>query len=321
MRPTYACSPTTGIPADQVIPTHDDTDRDSVIVRSVLSSKPTFSATAGVTTSDSSNVWTSLGSPPSAWSAPCCSLDNAITWAGSFTSNFYIADNATAYATTSATRTLNPYTNSNILSIDHTVSLPPSGSTALKAGATIGHNSGVYALNIGSSSSVTYWYGITFYQGGSGGFNVGGASTGEVYMTWDNCQVGSGSYAPGISKMFLTWNACKSTGSINVVNADFLWKNSPSAAVGSPGTLISQVTNSYGHSTVTLDGVDASGATYVFSSNLNYEGGKAVIMNSKLSSSGVINGSINAPSYQVDVINCDNGATNYKNERHNATAT
>ena len=91
------------------------------------------------------------------------------------------------------------------------------------------------------------------------------------------------------------------------MNADFLWKNSPSAAIGSPATLISQVTNSYGHSTVTLDGVDASGATYVFSSNLNYEGGKAVIMNSKLSSSGVINGSINAPSYQVDVINCDNG--------------
>ena len=203
-----------------------------------LSSKPTFSATAGVTTADSSNVWTSLGSPPSASSAPHCSLDTAISWGGSFACNYYIADNATAYASPAGSRSLNPYTNSNVLSIDHTASLPPSGSSALKAGATIGHNSGVYALNVGSSSSVTYWYGITFYQGGSGGFNVGGASTGEVLMTWDNCQVGSGSYAPSISKMFLTWNACKSTGTINVVNANFLWKNSPSAVNGSPGTLI-----------------------------------------------------------------------------------
>ena len=40
---------------------------------------------------------------------------------------------------------LTPEFEPNILSIDHTVLVPPSGSSALKAGATIGHSSNVYA--------------------------------------------------------------------------------------------------------------------------------------------------------------------------------
>ena len=64
-------------------------------------STPTFSATAGVTTSDGSAVWTSLGSPPSAWSAPHARSTTPSSW-GAAPATSISPTTRTAYATPTA---------------------------------------------------------------------------------------------------------------------------------------------------------------------------------------------------------------------------
>jgi hypothetical protein len=131
--------------------------------------KPTFSATAGVTTADASATWTSLGlaSGFGTWAAPFSRSALAVGaggWVpnGAFT---YYADNhneinvgGVAFAPPSG-GVAGPF--GYAISIDHTAALPPAAS-AVKAGATITTiNTAAISINTNNGAPI-YVNGLTF---------------------------------------------------------------------------------------------------------------------------------------------------------------
>ena len=129
-------------------------------------SAPTFSGTAGVTTSDASAIWTSLGSAPvRAWSAPHARLANALAW-GAAGNDFYVADNnaETASSTISLVTGTGTVRRVGIMSVDHTASVPPNAA-ALKAGASSSPATPARPhayQNAAFGSTHAYYYGLTF---------------------------------------------------------------------------------------------------------------------------------------------------------------
>ena len=129
---------------------------------------PSFSATAGTVTTDSSAKWTSLGAASNftKWSAPFARLAAASTtnWAVNGNTIFVGDDHAETQASALVISTPSAgLAQMLILCVDHTASVPP-GSGNLKTTASI-NNTGANNLALTGSA---YVYGINFSCGTSG---------------------------------------------------------------------------------------------------------------------------------------------------------
>ena len=293
-------------------------------------STPSFSAAAGVTVSDGSAVWTSLGPTGGfgTWGAPHATLEAAVSY-GAVGNDFYIADNSTYVPGSS--RTINaPSASYNggisrILSIDHTKSLPPS-SGSLKAGAVIGTSSGsIPSMNLINSVQNSYWYGITISITNWGGLNIGGGGSGTPIAVFDTCQfnlanshVSANFNGPGFFTLNnCTFNLVSSGQVINLGNARVIWKNTSSPFPGAaPSSFLVCNGNGAYWGTCVVENVDLSACTgAVIQGQPNYPGGMFTLKDCKLPSSGPITSGM-YPGVIADVIRCDRGGTNYRNERH-----
>jgi len=171
-------------------------------------STPSFSATAGVTTADASATWTSLGlaSAFGTWASPYARIgaldgnhQNVLNNNGGHT--IYVADNSAetysavnpSYAFSTGSYTLL----TNIISIDHTASLPV---TAPKAGASVQTLLGA-AFNI--TQGMVYWYGLTFIVGsGANAATLIVCVNGNMIDVFDNCSFQTGGTAGGSNVQF-----------------------------------------------------------------------------------------------------------------------
>lgn len=240
--------------------------------------EPSFSNTAGVTTSDNTVTWTSLGAPGNftAWMAPHARLANAYTpnW-GAAGNSFYIGDDH-AETQTSAITFNNPGSISSptfTYSVDHTASFPL-GSGNLLAGATISMVVNG-TLNMNGSG---YYYGVTFATSGSNnGTHSLGTANGWVRL--DTCAIkkastNSNNISATSSRIELintTMQFGNTSDAVALNNTRFIWKNTASAIAGAtfPTKLLNPT--SQGGGVIVCEGVDlsalGSGKTLILNTN------------------------------------------------------
>lgn len=295
--------------------------------------EPAFSNTAGVTTADNTVTWTSLGVVGNftGWQAPHARLANsfAATWGRAGNSFFVASEHAETQAT--AITLLSPGTTA-LPCIAYAVTkttLPPV-SANLTTGASI-NTTGANTINI---QGLLTMRGFTVSAGSVGNtasilFN---SSNANHFVIMDTCSlvlnntsitslIGpgagvSGNQTAGVKLI----NTTMTFGSISqgisfAANVPFTWENTASALLGTlPTTLF--YTNPFSN-VVTFRGVDL-GAYGAGKKLVGASGGPitANFIDCKLGASVTVSSTPIERNAIVNVIRCDSGATNYRNEKY-----
>jgi hypothetical protein len=292
------------------------------------SGSPTFSATAGVTASDASATWTSLGlaSGFSIWSAPHARLGNAFasTWGQAGNSFFISAIHAETQA--SANTLTSPGTfaaPAYCYCVAQSPGSVPPGTGDITTGASI---STTLISNLSLAGTAVYCNGLTF-NAGSGSSSYATFSFGASWQKLENCAIAKLGTSPNSSSITTAYNVYvelvnttlqfgTTPDGLIVGTANFIWRNTPSAIQGSilPTNLIQGV----GLGLALIDGVDlsvlGSGNTLVDSSAVN---GCLIFKNCKLGSGVTTCIAETSPGINIDFITSDSAATNYRQKRHN----
>lgn len=300
-------------------------------------SEPAFSDTAGVTTTDTTAVWTSLGPVSNfpAWGAPHARLANAYAtnW-GAAGHRFYLADNhaetqATAMALTSpATAAAGP---TYAICVDRTAALPPVEAN-YNTGASISTTT-TGSITFGSGGAITnhYYQGITFTAGDSTNAAAINFSSSGNY-SFKNCAfVVRGTSSSGLiilgpslgtNPNNVFWDNCTvqfaAVGqSISVRNIVFEWRNTPSAIAGATLPTVLFTTQSSGVPLMTCRGVDFSAFSGLLLQNNTQASPPWVFEDCKFHASMTKYGTSTSGywSQPVITVRCDSGATNYKATR------
>lgn len=313
------------------------------------SSKPTFSATAGTVTTDSSAKWTSLGAASNftKWSAPHARLANAFAsnW-GAAGNSFFVGDDHAETQNSSITLT-SPGTSAAICPVycvDHTASVPPGGSN-LKTSASI-TNTGPLNTQF-TINGIADWNGINFTVGTGAtvgpGFLIGNSSaTHELNFENGSFTIG-GSGGGGQSTILLGYNGashpCRvvlsnttvtfsnAANYIQAENTEFIWKNTSSALNGGvvPTTLFGIASGSNAAGRWTCEGVDfsslgsghtlvgaATASSPIYFSFINCKLGASVTVSSTPAAPGAAN---------VDLTVSDGSGTTYQQQRYRYEGT
>ena len=284
--------------------------------------EPAFSDTAGVTTTDNTVTWTSLGVVGgfTGWQYPHARLKNAVTtnW-GVAGNNFYLAsEHAETQATANVITvpgTVTTYT--KYLCVTKTTVPPATGNMTTGASIT---TTGASNLQITGGSS--FFNGITFNAGT--GANAQQLLMGSTTNYWyTNCvfnKVCTGNesiiFNNGYTGTATLVNCSFSLGHI-YDNVQFFtessWTNSPIGVSGL--TLASGLFSSWsGGSKLTVDGVDLSALDFIMNAT---DTGKTIIKNCKLKT-GVtaLSQPVSTPAGFLKIINSDSAATNYRHENY-----
>jgi hypothetical protein len=296
-------------------------------------SEPAFSDTAGVTTTDTTAVWTSLGpiSNFTGGQAPHARLANACAanWfaAGN---TIYVGDNHAESQATLITIApgLSQTTMGRIVCHNHSGSYPPT-SANLATTATISTTAAV-AINFSPTQGALYVYGLAFITGvGQSGVANVALFPGGAFYYFDNCAFKLATTSNGTNIVLNTtsagtivWNNClvsfAAAAQYIIVGAtSFTWQNTgPVLASGStvPTNLISQSASGF-LSNVILEAVDLSQVTSVVSMAAVNSTGNWVIKDCKLNASAT---APNVPSSGqiMQYVRSDGGATAYKSVRY-----
>ena len=293
--------------------------------------QPSFSATAGVTTSDNTVTWTSLGlaSGFGVWAAPFARVQSAIAtnWMIAGNSLFVGDDHAETQATAETITFPGTLSAPNYAySIDHAGSVTLLGAT-LKSGASV-TTTGNSALTIQGSGLGSGFATSGFtYSAGSGAVAAGvtyGNSNVAVAQAINCAFVKAGTSAGAaltlgrVNASVRLVNCTYQVGNVSdqlAAPGDVIWTNTPNAIQGAtlPTNLIATGTSGI---MLIIDGVDlsalGSGKTIFPGGNAT---GRYLLKNSKLGSGVTVAGTPSG-SATVDVINCDSAGTNYIFQRY-----
>jgi hypothetical protein len=126
-----------------------------------------------------------------------------------------------------------------------------------------------------------------------------------VHCTWENCTVQFGAVGQSIQL---------------ASNRIFVWKNTPNALIGA---VMPTAVFVIAQAIAFIEGVDFSALVATRNLvNTSTVGGIAVFKNCKLSTTAsIITGANGSAGADVQLINCDSGDTNYRNERYNFMGT
>lgn len=296
--------------------------------------EPTWAAftNAGATTADNTVTWTTLGASFPAWGAPQARLANAFTtnW-GQAGNKFFVGDNHAETQTTQITLT-SPGTAASpifVYCVDRTAAVPPgTGNLMTTATITCSLNNSIVRI-----LGYAYYYGIIFQETGNASCSID--TLGQVgALIFDTCKfvIGVAATSPfltlgnnGNVATRVTINNCTikfgaTGGRIVMGTGELIIKNCPSfidATGSTPTTLFGFTANSSG--IVLLDGVDLNqlGSGTIFGLSAQTTMVKYFIRNCKLGASATIASTPPGQSMgKCDLISCDSGATNYRNERY-----
>lgn len=300
--------------------------------------EPSFSNTAGVTTTDGGVTWTSLGAPGgfTIWSAPHARLANAYAanW-GQAGNDFYDCD-AGAETQAAAMTLTSPgaATGSKptrTLSVRAASSAPPVAADLTTALAIV--TTGNFAMTLGGYG---YFEGITFSAGSGAIAAAMNVTTAAGLQYYKNCtlkKAGTATNAAGLA--FGTTTAATycdtvldntklqfgATGdSISLRSGGFYWCNTPSAIAGStfPTTLFGSSNNFA--TTALIEGVDLSALTGTIV-GAQSAASKFLFRNCKFNASATFSATQTVPGAQVDLVNCSSDSKNYRRERYNMMGT
>lgn len=303
----------------------------------MAASEPSFSDTAGTTTTDGTSVWTSLGVVGNftGGQAPHVRLSTALTSGFASGNTIYVGDNHAEViappgsgGNVSGSSTLM----AKILCHNHSGPYPPAAGD-LTTGAFISENSG-NSFNFSLQGSF-YFYGITLRAGG-GLLFIGPSAVGQVqnWYYFDACQIeltgvaANGLQLGGINVstwQVIVFNNTKVKFSdtrelISTCFLQFTWQNTnPILASGSqiPTTLFQVPAATAGRFyNLTLEGLDLSQLTgSLFSNAGNSSIGSLVVQDCKLNAAMTITPPGNT-GMQVQLNRCDSAATAYKSTRY-----
>lgn len=237
---------------------------------------------------------------------------------------FYVADDHAETAAAAVSFALGTAVSPiQVLCVNRAGSVPPV-SADLRTTATV-TVTGTFVLTVAGSG---YWYGITF-AGGTGATTanlvIGSASSANVFVNCKFRALTTSTSSRITTNGMVSWNnVTVEFGAISQSVAPtgfFNWRNTPSAIAGA--SIPSQLMNpaAGGATAVQMEGLDLS-ALITSKSILNGLGGVGttiVVKDCKLGSgAGMVGGgAIAGPAnLQLDVINCDSGDTNIRNERY-----
>ena len=293
--------------------------------------EPTYNTAAvGNTTTDSGATWTYLGTSFSNWAAPHARVHNVFgtNWAAAGDVIYFGDDHAEIQA---AQNNINPVGTSaspNFLySIDHTLSLPVSGS-GLKTGATISTQGASNNLATGNTGS-SYWYGFTFSAGNSSNFaSVLIALTSQsLWIKLDSCllklnntssssSIFLGGVGPFVELVNTTMQFGAAGQSVVCEGNRVIWRNTASAIAGTAPTTLYTSTQNTGlivHEGIDLSAI-GSGGTLVGTGAIS---ATFLFIDCKLGASVTIAGTPTSLAGPVtDAIRCSSSATNYVQRRY-----
>lgn len=298
-------------------------------------SEPAFSDTAGVTTTESTTTWTSLGpvgnftggGAPHARLASAC----AATWFASGNTIYVGANHAESQATAI---TITPVgavaTIGRILCHNQSGSYPPAAGD-LTTGASISTTAAV-SITFNPNSGAFYVYGLTFKAG------VGTASVcliiltpASAYYSFDNCSFQIATTVANANLLQLNttgagviiWNNCTvkfaaTLQSIDVGTVNFIWKNTGTILVSGssvPTGLLSQ-SSSGKWMNVLLEAVDLSQLTGTIVTTFSaFQMGNLLLKDCKLNASTTVS-TPQGYGQTVQLVCCDSGGTAYKSTRY-----
>jgi hypothetical protein len=305
-------------------------------------SEPAFSDTAGVTTTDSSAVWTSLGVVGNftGGGAPHARLANAFVASWFVAGNtVYIGDNHAESQTT--TLTITPTTTSTtigkLLCHNHSGSYPPVASD-LTTGATVSTTAAVNLTFNPGANGAFYTNGVTFNVGvgvNSTGVQLGINTSENSIGFYEKCSFQVAATYVGISYIavgstattaFTNWNNCTvkfgNAGQyINVAGGSFNWQNTGQVlASGStvPTALVAMLTSG-NYSNIVLEALDLSQITAnIFGTQTGNEGGTRLVKDCKLNAAVTLQqgGMTTAMALVEQVIRSNSGAVAYTSSRY-----
>lgn len=296
-------------------------------------SEPSFSDTAGVTTTDSSAVWTSLGVVGNftGGQAPHARLGNAFAtnWFASG-NTVYVGDN---HAETGAIPSLNPSSAlmAKTLCHNHSGSYPPASSD-ITTGATLTSSGSISITGLGSF----YFYGLSFKSNVPANFLLGAGSVTQVqnWYYFDNCIFDGGSGAGGMNigggiggssawSIIVLNNTQVRLGAAGAYlwpyNTRLVWQNTGQilASGSSVPTALFQIGSTAGRvNYILLVGLDLSQLTGSLFSNVATPCiGDLIVEDCKLNASTTVTAPGNS-GMTVQLIRCDSSTAAYKSERY-----
>jgi len=205
--------------------------------------------------------------------------------------------------------------------VDHNGTVPPV-SADLRTTAQVSTTGN----NILSVNGIGYFYGIIFSSGsGANSVNFVVNNTNTSQQIYDSCALRLGGTSGGQLQLGRT-NAqvtlnnttyqVSASGSTIAVAGPTVWRNTPSAITGAtlPTNLISGGNTDLN---LIMIGVDlsalGSGKTIYGAGSVS---GFARLIDCKLGASVTVAGTISGPGRYADLVRCDSGATNYRDERY-----
>jgi len=301
-------------------------------------SEPAFSDTAGVTTTDTTAVWTSLGPVGNftGGSAPHARLANVCTstWFAAGNTCYVGGNHAEAQTTAiNITPLLTQATMGKIVCHNQAGSYPPAAAD-LRTTATIS-TTGAAQLTFNPTNGAIYVYGLTFIGGvGQSSFGCGiTLNPAPAFYFFDSCVFKTATTSASQTFVlnattagFVVWTNCQISFAnaaqyIDVGNTNFVWQNTGTVlASGStvPTNLIAQSGNGR-QSDIILEALDLSQVTSVFLAAVNSVG-NWVIKDCKLNASVTLPNPANS-GQTIQLVRSDSGATAYKSARYSYEGT
>jgi hypothetical protein len=301
-------------------------------------SEPAFSDTAGVTTTDTTAVWTSLGPVGNftGGSAPHARLANVCTstWFAAGNTCYVGGNHAEAQTTAiSISPLMSQATVGRIICHNQAGSYPPAAAD-LRTTATIS-TTGASAISFSGGGGSMYVYGLSFIGGvGQSSFGAGLSFTLTTsFMYFDSCIFKTATTSASQTFVLNTtssglayWNNCQVSFAnvaqfIDVGVSNFVWQNTGQVlAAGSsvPTNLIAQTANGR-MSDIILEALDLSQVTSVFLTG-NVSQGNWVIKDCKLNASMTLPNPANS-GQTIQLVRADSGATAYKSARYSYEGT
>jgi hypothetical protein len=306
-------------------------------------SEPAFSDTAGVTTTDTTAVWTSLGAVSNftGGQAPHARLANVFgtSWFASG-NTVYVGDNHAETQATNMTMSPSSALMARILCHNHSGSYPPAASD-LTTGAVISSTVGAAQLTFSGQGSF-YFYGITFTAGNasSGALSliaIGAATVGQTHNWYqlDNCSFWVLDVA-GANGIQLGSGAAASWNIVDLVNStikfgsttlafisgfgQFSWRKTGQVLVSGssvPAVLFKSVASAVGnYNTIMLEALDLSQLTgSLFSNSVGSSISSFLVKDCKLNATTTVTTPINT-GMTVQLAQSDSGSTSYKSARY-----
>ena len=304
-------------------------------------SEPAFVDTLGTSVTDSTVTWVCIAlaaSMPAPWSAPFARVAQMLTatW-GVAGNDFYIADNHVETAVTFTVSLGTVTSPCRFISIDHTASLP-ANAAALKSGATFTATStstnAISAANVAQCE--TYLYGLNFVV--TGAINGVGIIFGSAVASHGRMEKCTATLGAGTTSTTTMTAGSGSVGMMEFINCSFgfsvagqflywsagyhVWRDTPNPCFTGtvPNTPLHAFQNTPG--TILFEGIDFSAVGSNTLLSTVAAGTFFTLKNCKMHTGPVAGAFATAQSVlQIDLINCDSGATIYRNERYNIYGT